>query len=173
MRTARERDPLVLERLAYVRWPSVVAVEPLTVRLAQSCPAVACSRRRRSSWRKIQCVLWIGVIERCVAPIIIITAAHQPEPSPAVGSRSFFPFTINPLGVGDGDFRNFRIHFPSSFADYPHSVHSSCHRSSAGTIKYNTDRRPHSRSIAVTPRSNPLPSNCIRPHHPPPDWERR
>lgn len=51
MRTVRQRDPLVSERLACVWNPPVVAVEPRTVRLARSCPAMACSRRRRSSWR--------------------------------------------------------------------------------------------------------------------------
>jgi len=57
MRTVRKRDLLVSERLADESCPSVVAVEPPRVRLARLCPAMACSRRRRSSWRKFNA--WI------------------------------------------------------------------------------------------------------------------
>jgi len=52
MRTVREGDSLVSERPAEGWHPSVVAVEPPTARLAQSCPAMAFSRRVRSSWRE-------------------------------------------------------------------------------------------------------------------------
>lgn len=84
MRVVRQHGSLVSERLAYVSCPSVVAVEAPKVRLARLCPVVACSRRRRSSWRKLNA--WIGVIEvRASHPRIPITRT-PPEP-PCIKSR--------------------------------------------------------------------------------------
>lgn len=67
MGAVRQQDSLVSEGPFGVWRPSAVAAAPPTVRLARLCPAMACSGRRRSSWRKVQCVLWIGAIERCVS----------------------------------------------------------------------------------------------------------
>ena len=175
MRTVREHDSLVSERLVCVWRPSVEAVERPTVRLARLCPAMACSRRRRSSWRKVQCVLWIGAIERCVScthHCTLITAA-APAPS-RIKSQLFHPRKKKYiLQTGDGRSWNFRIYSSPSFVECIPTLHSSSHRSFAGTVKHYTNRRPHPRSIPITSRSYPLLPDRFRPHYPSADWVRR
>jgi len=173
MGTVRQRDSLVSERLAYVRWPSTVAVGPPTVRLARSCQAMACSCRRRSSWRRLNAgCARSEVIERRGSASTITSACFRPEPT-CTNRHDSSDLTNRPLQMGDGDSWNFRIDSSSSFAVYIPTLHPFSHRSFAGAVKHDTDRRPHPRSIPITSRSRPLLPHRIRPHHPFADRMRR
>lgn len=168
MRVVRQHGSLVSERLAYVSCPSVVAVEAPKVRLARLCPVVACSRRRRSSWRKLNA--WIGVIEvRARRP----SYTRHPNPTRTSLHQVTAPRPQNTLQMGDGDSWNFRIHSPSLFIICPPTMHSSSHQPFVGTVKYDPNCGPYPRSNPIgTSRSHLLLPYRLRPRHSSADRER-
>lgn len=142
MRVVRQHGSLVSERLAYVSCPSVVAVETPKVRLARLCPVVACSRRRRSSWRKLNA--WIGVIEVRARRLQATLVYPSPEPHPNLPASSHGPSTSK--HPPDGRWRLLEFQNPLPFS-FHHLSHDHAFVQSS-TVCWHSQIRPQLRTIS-------------------------
>lgn len=166
MRTVREHDWLVSERLVCVRRRSVVAVERPTARLARLCPAMACSRRRRSWWRRRFNACCVDRSDREVCELHpSLHPYHRSSTNALASSHSSFTPRKKNTHPPDGGWtllesRNLLL----SFVRHLHPYHPSV---SSSTVCWHGQTRPqprttsslNSRYIAILPPPTGLPSS--------------